>query len=145
MKLENVELIDSQLTKIGLTEKERKQVIDKLIWDTNQNPQQVENLSERFLVYRKNHETTANIPVLLHLDFRTHNQNYELHSFKLSSDQKEIQVPIKNTTITVDQAFNLLQGRSVHLQGVGQNGREGAGAWLQLDFSKGNDSGSYKL
>lgn len=145
MKPENTELIDSQLTKIGLSEKERRQILDKLIWDTSQNQQQVETLSQRFLINRKNNETTDNIPVLLHLNFKNHNQNYELHSFKASSEQKEIQVPIKNTTITVDQAFNLLQGRSVHLQGVGQNGREGAGAWLQLDFSKPNDNGSYKL
>lgn len=146
MKPENVELIDTQLTKIGLTEKERRQIIDKLNWDTSQNQQQLENLSQRFLVYRKNHETTDTIPVLLHLNFRNHNQSYELQSFKASSEQKEIQVPIRNTTITVDQAFNLFQGRSVHLQGVGQNGREGtAGAWLQLDFSKANDNGSYKL
>jgi hypothetical protein len=145
MKAENVELIDSQLNKIGLTEKERRQITDKLIWNISQSQQQFENLSERFLIYRKNHETTASIPVLLHLDFRNHNQNYEVHSFKASADQKEIQVLIRNTTITVDQAFNLLQGRSMYLQGVGQNGKEGTGTWLQLDFSKVNDNGSYKL
>ncbi|MGN6532715.1 MAG: hypothetical protein ACTHK0_13305 [Ginsengibacter sp.] len=145
MNPENLELIDAQLSKIGLTEKERKQIIDKLILDVSQNQQQNETLSARFLMYRKNHETTANIPVLIQLDFINHNQHYELHSFKASSEQKEIQVPIRNTNLTVDQAFNLLQGRSVHLPGVGLNGTEGKGAWLQLDLSKANDSGSYKL
>ena len=62
MKPENVDIIDSQLTKIGFTEKERRQVIDKLIWDTSQNPPQLENLSERFLVYRKNHDKSTAFP-----------------------------------------------------------------------------------
>lgn len=69
---------------------------------------------------------------------------YEVSLAKDDQIMKQSFYPEKNNNITLKEAFNLMQGRSVNKDLTNKEGQV-YNAWVQLDFKNTDQAGNYKL
>jgi hypothetical protein len=109
------------------------------------------NIEDKRPEFTLHHEVEYNSRKMMSgLSFKAGEQN-EMYFFNRYSatlaDQPERMQTFnldRGNGITTKEAFNLLEGRAVNKDLVNKEGQE-YNAWLQLDFSKKEENGNYKL
>jgi hypothetical protein len=111
------------------------------------NEQLEKNIREQKPDFTLQHEVMYNNQKMLtDLSFKGGDQNemyfFNKYTAKLDDRQQSFYLD-RGNGVTTKEAFNLLQGRAVNKDLVNKEG-EKYNAWVQLDFSKKEESGNYK-
>jgi len=112
------------------------------------NDQLEKNIREQKSWFTLQHEVIHNNQKMqTMLSFKVDDQNdmtfFNKYSAQLD-DKKQTFYLDRGNGVTTKEAFNLLQGRAVNKDLVNKKG-EKYNAWIQLDFSKKEESGNYKM
>lgn len=115
------------------------------------NEQLEKNIQEQKPDFTLQHEATYNNQKMqAELSFKRGDQNemyfFNKYTAKLNEpdDRQQTFYLDRGNGVTTKEAFNLLQGRAVNKDLVNKEG-EKYNAWVQLDFSKKEESGNYKM
>jgi hypothetical protein len=112
------------------------------------NEQLEKNIREQKPEFTLQHEVTYNNQkMLMDLSFKGGDQNdmYFFNKYSATLDDKQQSFYLdRGNGVTTKEAFNLLQGRAVNKDLVNKEG-EKYNAWVQLNFSKKEESGNYKM
>lgn len=140
MKQENLDFLEKQLTYHGFDQDVRSAVKEEL--QSVQKPSHDMNFKIRISNWMDKNEIDVNY--LLHFD-RKGEMVYFNH-YIASLEDRELKINMRpGQNVTVKEAFNLLQGRSVFRSEISSREGEKYSAWIKVDFSQKGDNGQPKM
>jgi hypothetical protein len=140
MKQENLDFLEKQLTYHGFDKDVRSAVKEELL--SAPKPAHDMNFKIKISSWPDKKEIDTNY--LLHFDRKSDMVYFNHYTAALGDRELKINMrPGQN--ITVKEAFNLLQGRSVFRPEISSKECEKYSAWLKVDFSQKGENGQPKM